>query len=60
LNSDVNAFIHILSSCEVIDGTVAEELFTQGLCFPSGSNLTDRDRQRVMEAIASMVNPTMA
>lgn len=28
-------------------GRVAETLFDQGLCLPSGSNLTDSDRQRI-------------
>jgi dTDP-4-amino-4,6-dideoxygalactose transaminase len=28
-------------------GRVAETLFDQGLCLPSGSNLTDADRQRI-------------
>jgi len=37
-------------------GTVAEELFNTGLCLPSGSNLTDADLNRVVEAIKSLVN----
>ncbi|NQX76867.1 aminotransferase class I/II-fold pyridoxal phosphate-dependent enzyme [Gilvibacter sp.] len=32
------------------DGT-AEELFKKGLCMPSGSNLTDADRDRIKKAI---------
>ena len=32
-------------------GNVAESLFEIGLCLPSGSNLTDDDRQRIAEAI---------
>lgn len=28
-------------------GQVAEELFENGLCLPSGSNLTDQDRERI-------------
>jgi dTDP-4-amino-4,6-dideoxygalactose transaminase len=28
-------------------GTVAEELFENGLCLPSGSNLTDVERERI-------------
>lgn len=32
------------------DGT-AEELFNKGLCMPSGSNLTDADRDRIRKAI---------
>lgn len=31
--------------------TVAEDLFNTGLCLPSGSNLTDSDRERIAQAI---------
>lgn len=34
-------------------GKVAEELFDNGLCLPSGSNLTDEDRNRIKTAISS-------
>lgn len=36
--------------------TVAEDLFRIGLCLPSGSNLTDEDRERVIEAIKKVIN----
>lgn len=32
-------------------GKVAEELFENGLCLPSGSNLTDEDRKRIAKII---------
>jgi len=32
-------------------GKVAERLFNNGLCLPSGSNLTDRDRERIEKVI---------
>ncbi|PWH86964.1 DegT/DnrJ/EryC1/StrS family aminotransferase [Brumimicrobium oceani] len=35
---------------------VAEELFEIGLCLPSGSNLTDEDRARILKAILAVVN----
>lgn len=35
----------------VIGGRVAERLFENGLCLPSGSNLTDEDRERVVDVI---------
>lgn len=35
------------------DGT-AEKLFEDGLCLPSGSNLTDEERSRILEAITSV------
>ncbi len=41
------------AGCEVIGGTVAERLFDQGLCLPSGSGLTDAQRERVVDAFRS-------
>ena len=37
-------------------GTVSESLFEDGLCLPSGSNLTDEDRSRIKTAISSFMN----
>ena len=34
-----------------IGGAVAESLFAGGICLPSGSNLTDADRERVVNVI---------
>lgn len=34
--------------------TVAEELFQNGLCLPSGSNLTDEDRHRIAKVITDL------
>jgi dTDP-4-amino-4,6-dideoxygalactose transaminase len=34
-------------------GAVCEDLFRRGLCLPSGSSLTNRDRQRVVDAVLS-------
>lgn len=44
----------VFTDCESIGGYVAEELFTHGLCLPSGSNLTDEDLERVIDAIATV------
>lgn len=33
---------------------VAEQLFKNGLCLPSGSNLTDNDRERIASVIAAV------
>ncbi|NEQ64707.1 MAG: pyridoxal phosphate-dependent aminotransferase [Symploca sp. SIO2D2] len=41
----------VFAACESIGGTVAEDLFERGLCLPSGSNLTPRDIDRVIQAI---------
>ncbi|KRD63887.1 pyridoxal phosphate-dependent aminotransferase [Flavobacterium sp. Root935] len=32
-------------------GKIAEKLFQKGLCLPSGSNLTDKDKNRIKEVI---------
>ncbi|WP_095074264.1 aminotransferase class I/II-fold pyridoxal phosphate-dependent enzyme [Chryseobacterium taklimakanense] len=34
---------------------VAEELFENGLCLPSGSNLTDVERKRIKEALSALI-----
>jgi pyridoxal phosphate-dependent aminotransferase EpsN len=41
----------VFRGCEAVGGAVAEELFERGLCLPSGSNLSDGDLQRVIEAV---------
>lgn len=38
------------------NGNVAEDLFDNGLCLPSGSNLTDEERSRIAAAIISFFN----
>lgn len=37
-------------------GSVAEELFDNGLCLPSGSNLSDHDRDRIANVIKNFFN----
>lgn len=37
----------VFAGCECVGGAVAEALFQDGLCLPSGSNLTPDDLQRV-------------
>ena len=41
----------IFKDCAVYGGAVSERLFENGLCLPSGSNLTESDLQRVAEAV---------
>ena len=41
----------VFEGCAMRGGAVAEELFEKGLCLPSGSNLSDSDRQRVLDAV---------
>ncbi|MEN9907189.1 MAG: hypothetical protein RLZZ540_330 [Bacteroidota bacterium] len=35
-------------------GSVAENLFKKGLCLPSGSNLTETDRERIKEVVRKL------
>ena len=37
--------------CECIGGTVANDLFTRGLCLPSGSGMTEADFERVVRIV---------
>ncbi|MBD3723969.1 MAG: DegT/DnrJ/EryC1/StrS family aminotransferase, partial [Flavobacteriaceae bacterium] len=37
----------VFSKSPYYGNTIAEELFTKGLCLPSGSNLTNQDWQRI-------------
>ncbi len=46
----------IFENCKYYGGKVAETLFDNGLCLPSGSNLSDEDRARIKEAIFAFVN----
>ncbi len=41
----------VFKSYRYFGGTVAEELFNQGLCLPSGSNLSASERDRVISLI---------
>jgi len=41
----------VFAGCRVRGGDVAEELFAKGLCLPSGSSLTQGDRQKVVEGV---------
>ncbi|HTE53112.1 MAG TPA: aminotransferase class I/II-fold pyridoxal phosphate-dependent enzyme [Kofleriaceae bacterium] len=44
----------IFRGLSVRGGAVSEDLFARGLCLPSGSNLTDEDRARVIDAFRSV------
>jgi dTDP-4-amino-4,6-dideoxygalactose transaminase len=41
----------VFSSCPAYVNGTSEELFNKGLCLPSGSNMSDEDRQRVLDVI---------
>ena len=44
----------VFAGCEYVGGAVAEALFEDGLCLPSGSNLTQADLERVVEIVAGL------
>ena len=44
----------VFAAHPTIGGEVAAELFRDGICLPSGSNLTDADRERVVRAIRAL------
>jgi pyridoxal phosphate-dependent aminotransferase EpsN len=41
----------VFRDCEAVGGAVAEDLFGQGLCLPSGSSMTREDQGRVVAAV---------
>ncbi len=41
----------------VFGGKVAEKLFDLGLCLPSGSNLSNEDRERIVGSIRERISP---
>jgi pyridoxal phosphate-dependent aminotransferase EpsN len=41
----------VFAGCEAVGGAVAEEFFANGLCLPSGSNLSQEELQRVADVI---------
>jgi dTDP-4-amino-4,6-dideoxygalactose transaminase len=43
----------VFQDCEAIGGAVSESLFYDGLCLPSGSNLSMEDLDRVIQVIKS-------
>ena len=42
----------VFAGCEVVGGSVAEQLFERGLCLPSGGALTDSDLDRIVGVIS--------
>lgn len=44
----------LFEKCDYYGEKVAEDLFNIGLCLPSGSNLTDQDRKRILNGILKM------
>jgi dTDP-4-amino-4,6-dideoxygalactose transaminase len=48
----------VFQNCEAIGGAVSEALFDDGLCLPSGSNLTIEDLDRVIQVIREAYKPS--
>lgn len=46
----------VYKSCMYYGGSVAQDLFGKGLCLPSGSNLTDVDKERIYAALHNFFN----
>jgi pyridoxal phosphate-dependent aminotransferase EpsN len=44
----------VFRGCSCLGGRVSEDLFTRGLCLPSGSNMTEGDLERVVSAVHSL------
>lgn len=44
----------VFSECQVFGGSVSAELFYRGLCLPSGSTMSETDRDRVIDLIRGM------
>ena len=44
----------IFASYGYYGDTVAQSLFENGLCLPSGSNLTDEDRKRITDSVRAV------
>jgi dTDP-4-amino-4,6-dideoxygalactose transaminase len=44
----------VFQDCVMRGGTVSADLFRRGLCLPSGSALTDHDRERIADAIRAV------
>lgn len=46
----------VFHGCTFYGNGTAEQLFLNGICLPSGSNLTDQDMARIFEVIDSILN----
>ena len=45
----------LYSESKMYGGQVSEDLFERGLCLPSGSNLTDSDRDRITDVVSKVL-----
>jgi len=47
----------VFKGCCVRGGSVSEDLFSRGLCLPSGTQMTEEDLNRVVNVIKSCSKP---
>jgi dTDP-4-amino-4,6-dideoxygalactose transaminase len=45
----------VFADCERVERGVAAGLFERGLCLPSGSSMTEADRERVVGVVRGVV-----
>ena len=45
----------VFAACESVGGDVAAALFRDGLCLPSGTNLTETDLGRITAVIRALI-----
>ncbi|WBX70724.1 aminotransferase class I/II-fold pyridoxal phosphate-dependent enzyme [Tenacibaculum retecalamus] len=45
----------VFKGCEYYGETISEDLFKNGLCLPSGSNLTNEDRERIKQSVYNLI-----
>jgi dTDP-4-amino-4,6-dideoxygalactose transaminase len=50
----------VFQGCRVVGGAAAEYVFERGLCLPSGSSLSDEDRDRTVQGILSAGRHTVS
>ena len=48
----------VFKECRVRGGKVSEDLFSRGLCLPSGTQMTEDDLDRVVNVIKNCFRPS--
>ncbi|MGY8750149.1 MAG: DegT/DnrJ/EryC1/StrS family aminotransferase, partial [Pirellulales bacterium] len=46
----------VFADCKMYGGEVCEAIFNNGLCLPSGTNLSKSQQERIVNAILSCAN----
>ena len=45
----------VFRDCKYYGNNVSENLFKYGLCLPSGSNLSNKDKERIKDSISELI-----